>query len=520
VGVRYDIEQPKTERYNKLNYFDPNAASPIAPLKGAIEFTGVNGNPRTAFDVYWAEIQPRIGFAYRFDENDTLRGGYGIYYDPSDMGASGTQLGGVQGFSGVTNGPNNLPGSPAVPVMFLRNPFPFGITKPTGNSLGTAEAIGDAVTAPIRTWNRVPQEQTWSLGIQHQFPQQMLFSLEYVGRKGTHLYAQGANFLDVLPQSVVSAYRNGQAATYNAQVPNPFYKNPLVDPAGSLGSPTVPAYQLTLPFPQYTSVTGSFTPTASSSYNGLNAKLEKRFSAGIQFLATYTWQKSIDDSSEGDTGYSFIEGGGQSVGPQDLYNLRLERSVSQFNIGQIFQFSFIYQIPYGRGQRFGGNLNRFADGFIGGWQLNGIYRWDDGLPVMLGYSAPAGTVIPTFNGPRPNLTAPLQSCGVANLAHYFCNPQVVTAPAPFQDGSAPRTLSGVHIPGTNNLTASVFKTFSLEPVRIEVRLEAFNALNRVQFGAPNTTLQPGGPAANTTFGQITSQANQPRQVQIGLKVYY
>jgi hypothetical protein len=91
------------------------------------------------------------------------------------------------------------------------------------------------------------------------------------------------------------------------------------------------------------------------------------------------------------------------------------------------------------------------------------------------------------------------------------------------DGTAPRTLSGVQIPGTNNLTASLFKSFSLgfrEGARLEFRLEAFNALNYVQFGAPNTTLQPGGPSANTTFGQITTQANAPRQVQLGLKLYF
>jgi hypothetical protein len=103
------------------------------------------------------------------------------------------------------------------------------------------------------------------------------------------------------------------------------------------------------------------------------------------------------------------------------------------------------------------------------------------------------------------------------LNQYFANPQVAVKPAPYADGSAPRVLPNARIPGTDNLTASFFKEIPLEfreNARLEIRLEAFNVLNRVQFAGPDTNV------GDATFGQITAQANQPRQVQLGLKLYF
>lgn len=524
VGLRYDVERPKTVRHNRSNWFDPNVASPISGYRGAIEYAGVDGNPRPAFNTYWKEIQPRFGFAYRIGEFNSVRGGYGIYFDPSDMAAGGIQLGGVQGYQGLTNGPVNLPSDPAVPVAFLRNPFPYGIVQPTGNSKGTAEAIGDAVNAPIRTWNQPPMEQSWSLGIEHEFPHQMLAEAEYIGRRGTHLYMQNNVNIDIVPQQVADAYRAGQASTYNAQVNNPLYGNSLVDPTGSLAGPTVPDWQLTLPFPQYTSVNGSYRPIASSIYHGLTLKFQKRMSGGMQVLATYVFEKSLDNSSVNSSNYTWIEGGGQDVGPEDPYNLDLEWSESQFDVPQIFEFVYTWQLPFGRGRRFGAHLNRVLDFALGGWNLNGIYRWDDGEPIMLGYNAPTGTVIPTFNSPRPDLTGRLHVCGTKNLSQYFCNPQVVTPPAPFIDGNASRTLSYARVQGTDDLEASLVKSFPLyfrPGASLELGVESFNMLNRVQFGAPDTTLQPNTTGATSGgFGQITTQANSPRQVQIRAKINF
>jgi hypothetical protein len=195
----------------------------------------------------------------------------------------------------------------------------------------------------------------------------------------------------------------------------------------------------------------------------------------------------------------------------------LDRSLSAFSIPQIAQFSFVYELPFGRHRKYGTNLNGILDAFAGGWQVNGIYRVDNGLPIQLGLCGGCSVNLPTYGNQYPDLLAPLKVAGTGNLNQYFANPQVVAKPAPYTDGNAPRVLPNARIPGTDNLTASLFKQVPLsfrEGARLEIRLEAFNVLNRVQFAAPDANV------GDATFGQITAQANQPRQVQIGLKLYF
>ena len=228
LGFRYDVETPRTERYNQMSYFDPSAQSPISVpglnLHGAVEYVGVDGNPRTEFNTYWGEVGPRFGFAYQLFRRTTLRGGYGMYYDPSDLGVVGNAVsGGFLGYDAVTTGVNNVPSEPWLPLEFLRNPFPFGIQTAVGNRDGASTLLGQALTnIPIRNLNQTPQEQSWSFGIQHQLPWSVLVDAEYIGRKGTHLYAMGyADQFDALPANVADAFR-ADPSFYLAQVPNPF----------------------------------------------------------------------------------------------------------------------------------------------------------------------------------------------------------------------------------------------------------------------------------------------------------
>src|SRR5262249_36216215 len=149
-GFRYDVETPRPERFNQMTYFDPAASAPITVpglnLHGAVQFAGINGNPRTEFDTYRGQFGPRFSFAYQLLSRTTVRAGYGIYYDPSDVGVVGNAVaGGFLGNDPVTNGVNNVPTAPWLPLEFLRNPFPFGIQQATGSSQGGSTMLGQGL---------------------------------------------------------------------------------------------------------------------------------------------------------------------------------------------------------------------------------------------------------------------------------------------------------------------------------------------------------------------------------------
>jgi hypothetical protein len=383
--------------------------------------------------------------------------------------------------------------------------------------------LGQAVNGiPLRHLNQVPQEQTWSLDIQHRLPWSIIVDAAYVGRKGTHLYAMGfGNQLDSLPPNIAQAFR-ADPAYYLAQVSNPFYG--VLQASADLSGPTIPRWKLYVPYPQCSNggapgISSSFVPWANSIYNAAQLRVSKRFSQGLEFLFSYVFQKSLDDSSLASAGYSFLTGGLATAesNARDPNNLRLDRSLSGFSIPQIVQLSFVYELPFGRHRKYAANIGRVADAFLGGWQVNGIYRADNGLPIQLALCGGCSVNLPTYGNQFPDLLEPLRVAGTGDLRHYFSNPKAAVLPAPYTGGNAPRVLPNARMPGTNNLTASLFKEVSLgfrEGARLQIRLEAFNALNRVQFAAPDTNV------GDSTFGQIVGQANQPRQVQVALKLYF
>jgi hypothetical protein len=515
LGLRYELTLPRTERYNRMSWVDPNAASPLkAPgvpsLTGGLVFA--SDDQRTPYEVDPVNFGPRIGLAYRTPGNLVIRTGYGIFYDVIKGAASGTGGGGFTGFNWNTPLLATYQNDGATPWSRISNPYPNGLQFPPGNSLGLLTGVGLGVSGPIRTWNNTPYIQTWNFGIQREFKGNILADVNYVGTKGTHLYFGGAGTINYLGPWVENLNAD-QIAQLNSFVPNPFY-GIITNPASSLSNATVQQSQLLKPYPQFSGLSGNDPPWANSIYNALQVRVEKRFSNGLQLLGTYVYSKSIDDSSVA-CGCTTWLGGATSL--QDPNRRYLERSVSQYDIPHVFQVSYVYQFPFGRNKHWGSNLNPVVDAVLGGWQTNGLWRFDNGMPVALSVSN--SRPLPTYGAQRPNLVGPLtRNDGSDWLNQYFANPQNAVTPAPFTVGNAPRTIPTARAPGTSTAALSLFKQFSLGAMRegsfLEFRAEAFNALNHPQFAAPNTVVGAG------QFGKVTSQANSPRQVQLGLKLYF
>jgi hypothetical protein len=557
-GMRYEIFMPRTERHNRQNWFDPNAVNPLnggsityrdpltqemvtRTLYGGERFT--NANDRTNWNTDYKNIQPRFGFSYKVADKAVLRGGYGIYFGMSRSTANGVGSYGTQGYNVSTGVITTYNNDGATPYLHLSNPFPNGFVQPEGSSLGLLNDVGYGAIGPVRnSFNMTtPYEQSWSFGFERQLSWNVLLDMEYIGKKGTHLYFSGANSLDTLgswveslPNPVVDPNNPCPTPTRNLPCLNSYVKNPfssqnggpISDPNSSLSYPTVPASQLELPYPEFTSVTSDVQPIATSIYHGLQIKVEKSYSNGLQFLVTYTWSKSIDDSSIYDDNITYI---GSFTSLQDPNKPWLERSLSTFDIPHVVQFSYTYDLPVGHGRAFLGNMPRALDAIVGGWKTNGIWRISAGRPLTVTV-ANGGTPLPTYGSQRPNLVGTPQRAGGSDsnwVNQYFANPNVFQYPAEFTLGNAPRSLSDIRTPRVFSSDLSLQKEFSMaklhEGLNAEIRLEAQNAFNHPTFsmGTPgpygNDTLNVG----YSDFGAITSMSSiGPRQVQLALKLSF
>ncbi len=371
-----------------MNWLDPTIVSPLQvpglpTLHGGEVFA--SSSNRYNYDTYYKAIQPRFGFAWELQHSFVVRGGYGIFFQQPRSGAAGTGPWGYQGFDQQTQWIPSLNNNTVLPGARLSDPFPgTGPKLPVGNSLGAANDIGFGALGPIpAVSHNIPYEQAWSLGVQKQLPWKIVAEANYVGKKGTHLYLGGFRDTNLLPASVKALTTDQIGHLANDQDPNPFFGF-ITDPLSPLSQPTISAFQdpnnafgISVPFPQFTGFSGDSPPIANSIYHAAQFRAEKSFSSGLQFLVTYSVSKSIDGASATDDSISWLGGGlsGNTLNVQDPYNLRAERSASTFDIPQVLQFSYVYALPVGRGKHFGGNMNPVLNAVIGGWQLNGIWRF-------------------------------------------------------------------------------------------------------------------------------------------------
>ena len=542
LGLRYDLEIPRTERYNRMSHLDPALPVPIQPAaidssswvyeNGAhntvpIPFAIPNvtsptgglvfatGKQRHIVDTYFKDIGPRVGISYRLRNNLVFRTGYGLFYNPTQWGTTGAGPVGNEGFEPVTGWVTTMNGDGVTPWSRISNPEPDGLLMPTGPSLGVLTNLGTGINEPLLSSNIPPYTQTWSAGFQYQLAGSWLFEANYIGTKGTHLYYHGAGTMQSFGSWIEQASLNADIrAAMGTYVPNPYY-GVINTPGCGMCGPTIQAGHLMLPFPQFSGISQPNPPWANSIYNALQIRVEKRLSNGLSMLMTYTNSKSIDDSSVS-TSTEWIGGFGSMRDPN---NIKLERSLSEWDIPQTFQISYVYQLPFGKGKRWGGTWNSILNGFLGGWQTSGMWRFDSGQPISLG--ATGGTAPWGYSAGNPNQNGTLKVNPKSKwfTDGYFANAaDVLSIPPDYTIGNASRMEPNVRLPGTRNATLSVFKEFSLNKLRegskLEFRAEAFNGLNHPQFGNVANTF------GTDNFGDVQSQVNTPREMQMALKLYF
>ncbi|WP_031496883.1 TonB-dependent receptor [Bryobacter aggregatus] len=498
-GVRLEHQGGRTERYDRINWFDttsPNAALSNRagmPVYGGLSFAGPGNRNLQLTD--GLNPAPRLGLAYKVTDKLVVRSGIGYYFPTTWVSVAS-----AQGFSTSTSWNSTVGGNGLIPQNPLSNPYPNGLNRVSGSSLGLSTQAGEAVSA----WQRSRPSgysMNYSFDVQYELSKSALIEVGYIGTQGRKLpYGVNRNMNQLNPIYL------SLGQSLNDSVANPF--NGLFN-SGSINGPTIARNQLLRPYPQFTSVNlQGDTPGTSSIYNALSVKFQKRFNNGMSTLVTYQWSKAIDNASETQ---------GWEVGDafRDYYNQAIERSISAHDLPQSLAFAFVYELPFGRGKSYGAGMNKVTDAILGGWQVSGIGRLSSGLPLQ--FSAPNTLSAYGFAVQRPNITS-TKDLAVSNpTPDNWFNKAAVSAPGQFTIGSAPRWISDVRFGPTRNLDFSLAKNWRVaERLKLQFRAESFNLTNTPQFGRANTTVGAGD------FGRVTGLAPgaNPHNIQGVLRLSF
>ncbi len=551
-GLRYDLDLPATEAFNRFSAVDPTLPNPGAGnILGAYTYFGTgagrNGRKRPQ-DTYHKAFGPRVGFAYSINSKTVLRGGYGIFYEALKEGSFADQDG--LGFFNkqtvnVTNGgPTQI--DSGVTHLFP----PLGPFTPEGQNNQNG-----VILVPANS-GRPADIQTWNLDIQRQVMSNLMVSVAYVGSKGTHLPA-----LNIIPNQVNPSFLSlGSELTMPASClaantcPKSVAAGVKLPYAGFTGN----INQALRPFPQYGNFNqedNSFTPdrTGNSTYHAMQLQVDKRFAQGLSFLVSYTVSKNITDADSAGPGVSGFIGTSSFIG-ENSYNRNAEKAVSQLDTPQSLVASFFYELPLGHGKRYM-NSGGATDRVLGGWSVSGILSYHSGTPTEVygscqgtGGTVTAGAVLfggcnTTGAGARVNIVPGVPQTNKSNFnpaTTPFWNTAAFTPAAAFTFGNEGRSLPLARSFGGKNEDFTLGKKTRLfgEKATIDFRASFFNMFNRHIFSVPNqvfgpslqqafvpagTPATPGNPGCPgrlaCNFGAVTDTSG-PRTIQFGLKIQY
>jgi len=505
-GLRWDIQGPRTERFNRLNNFDPALTTKLngATLTGGLTY--LNSSKRGLWDSNMLNFDPRISLAFKISNKLVTRAGYGIF-NPNTYAYSSDAQNSSDGYSATTNWQATKGGDGVTPFNLLANPYPAGLTQPTGRTLAGLQDVGGALYATMRKHTN-PYVQVYSLDFQYQIGNAGLLEVGYAGTQGRHLLHGVQEDLNQLPSSALSKGKTALAA----QVANP-YAGIITSSTSDLSGATIPYWKTLVKYTQFDNVYQiPDTPGSSSSFNALSLKYNQHFGFGLSSLITYQWSKAIDNTSENNS-WEVRDA------VRDVYNPGLDRSLSAHDMPSSLAGTINYELPVGRGKAIAGNVGPLLNNVIGGWKASTILRFNDGLPIHLTDSNSSQSGF-NYGVVRPNITSQKDLAkGKGGIKHAFNTAAVSSASVgdSLAIGNAPRYIGSVRYAITKDTDLSMEKDFALyREAKLKFRAEAYNLSNTAaSFDVPHVNL------GDSSFGSITSTKSVgPRTIQFGARIEF
>ncbi|HLJ16587.1 MAG TPA: TonB-dependent receptor [Bryobacteraceae bacterium] len=501
LGLRYEMEWPVTERFNRLvagfasTTPNPIAAQAIAnyaqnpipelpvsafSVPGGLTYVNHSGNGSSPYRANRGEWLPRVGLAWQITPETVLRTGYGVYFGSLGVDSfSPVQT----GFSQTTPIQASLDNGVTY-VASLTNPFPNGLIPPSGAAGGLATALGQS----LQFFNpnmKPPYSQRWSFGIQRTLPGQFLLDVSYIGDRVTHIAT--TQQINNTPAQYLSTSPFRDQPTINfltAQFPNPFFG------LNSVYGSSISRGTLLEPYPEFGTIS-VLEPTGYSWYHSVQMRLEKRLSQGYTVQVGYTHSKYM-----------------QATEFLNTIDTVPYRTLSDMDRPNVFTITGLWELPYGRSRHFGSNLPSPVNAILGNWQLDMTEVHQSGAPLAW------GNII--FTGNIGNIQLPDSQ---QSVDRWF------NTDAGFNRSSAqqlannirtfPLRFDGIRADGQTGWNFSLIRNYHMyERMAMQFRAEVYNALNHPVFAAPSTS------PTSSAFGTVTSPASEPRGWQFALKLVY